>query len=155
MNYKKCILISLFIHLIFMISLSGTGGSDTAGNSNKSINMMIIEKKDNEKPKDDKPKDGNIFVKQTNEQNIENIDCKDYYVGIGVMHSEGSCLVTQVADGYPAKKSGVLVGDLIVSPPCPLIRGPEGTTVNIKILRGSNVINLSMKRERICEAKKP
>lgn len=84
-------------------------------------------------------------------------------VGIGVVISatdDGYLTVQSVSDG-PAKRAGILPGDKLIeadgmniegylpAEASNFIKGREGTTVKIKILRGEEYITLNVKRERI------
>lgn len=87
------------------------------------------------------------------------------FVGIGVVISpvEDENLITVVApmEGSPAEKSGIKSGDKILKvngedvsskqmdKALTLIKGKEGTTVNITIKRNNQVLDFDVKREKI------
>ena len=87
------------------------------------------------------------------------------FVGIGVVISpvEDENLITVVApmEGSPAEKSGIKPGDKILKvngedvsskqmdKALTLIKGEEGTTVNITIKRNNQVLDFDVKREKI------
>lgn len=87
------------------------------------------------------------------------------FVGIGVVISpvEDENLITVVApmEGSPAEKSGIKPGDKILKvngedvsskqmdKALTLIKGKEGTTVNITIKRNNQVLDFDVKREKI------
>lgn len=87
------------------------------------------------------------------------------FVGIGVVISpvEDENLITVVApmEGSPAEKSGIKSGDKILKvngedvsskqmdKALTLIKGKEGTTVNITIKRNNQVLEFDVKREKI------
>lgn len=87
------------------------------------------------------------------------------FVGIGVVISpvEDENLITVVApmEGSPAEKSGIKSGDKILKvngedvsskqmdKALTLIKGEEGTTVNITIKRNNQVLDFDVKREKI------
>ncbi|MBQ3195920.1 MAG: S41 family peptidase [Clostridia bacterium] len=83
-------------------------------------------------------------------------------VGIGVriyrMSDMAGMYVYQVLEGSPAKKHGVMVGDIIIgvdgtevtdenyNAMVDSVSGEEGTTVNLKVLRGEKTLELSVVR---------
>lgn len=85
------------------------------------------------------------------------------YVGIGVTISpdENGFLVTDVQPGSGAQEAGILPGDIIVgaqgqsaqgittSQLRDLIRGPEGTTVTLEILRDGESLSPEVERRQI------
>ncbi|WDC84959.1 PDZ domain-containing protein [Caloramator sp. mosi_1] len=85
------------------------------------------------------------------------------YVGIGVSveKCEEGVLITGVFDNSSAKQAGVLPGDIIIEvnsvsisnksleEAILLIRGEEGTFVNLKVKRGSETLNFYLKRTKI------
>lgn len=85
------------------------------------------------------------------------------YVGIGVTISpdENGFLVTEVQPGSGAQEAGILPGDIIVgaqgqsaqgittSQLRDLIRGPEGTTVTLEILRDGESLSPEVERRQI------
>ena len=85
------------------------------------------------------------------------------YVGIGitVQADEQGLLVTQVSPGGGAEQAGILAGDRVTAVDgqslagmdlddiTPLIKGDEGTTVELEILRDAQAMNVTVKRMRI------
>jgi carboxyl-terminal processing protease len=87
------------------------------------------------------------------------------YVGVGItvqLDSRGQGItVTQVAAGGPAEEAGVLPGDIITAVDgqsiagltldavTPLIKGEEGSSVKLTLLRGEETLELSVQRRRI------
>lgn len=87
------------------------------------------------------------------------------YVGIGVtvqLREDGTGIdVTQVTVGGPAEEVGVLAGDMItavngqsiagmaLSDVSTLIKGEEGTTVNLTLARGTETLELTVQRRKI------
>jgi len=85
------------------------------------------------------------------------------FTGIGVLMEEkdGQLRVVQVFDDSPAQEAGILAGDIILAvdgnpadsmtqeETSGLIRGPEGTTVAIKVRRGAEELDFSMVRRAI------
>jgi len=87
------------------------------------------------------------------------------YVGIGIYmlidNQAGQIIVVKPMENSPAEKAGIQTGDIItkvdgedvtvenVSGMSNKIKGEEGTTVNIEILRGEKKITLKVERKRI------
>lgn len=92
---------------------------------------------------------------------------KGSYVGIGVSvtkdETSGGVLVNAVTTGGPAEKAGVAAGDIITAADdtdlttlsidecIELISGEEGTEVKLKLRRGEEDVELTVKRETIKE----
>lgn len=87
------------------------------------------------------------------------------YVGIGITISldettEGFTIL-EVTEGGPAEESGVLAGDVLIgvdeTDVCgmdvnavkTLVRGKEGTTVSLSLLRGTEIVTLDITRKTI------
>ncbi len=160
MRYGKPILTSIIVHALLMFMLS-KGGADGDGNGSgkvpqDNITVKIIDKPNDTKIKEEKPKDGKLLVKQIKKK-IKNkpkeIECDDSFIGIGVEHQWGSCLVSKVYAGYPAEANGILPGDLIISPPCLQIRDTKISRIDMVIMRGTQAIHLSFMRGKICGTK--
>lgn len=87
------------------------------------------------------------------------------YVGIGIViqEEEGGYRVTGVTAGGPAAEAGVLAGDLLIyvngDPTADMdlttlkntVRGEEGTTVDLTILRGEQEVAFKVERRTIIE----
>lgn len=87
------------------------------------------------------------------------------YVGIGititVTEDESGFAVTKVNEGGPAEEAGMLPGDVIVgvegqstvgmstTQARDLVRGEEGTQVNLSVLRGEETIEMSVTRKNV------
>lgn len=87
-----------------------------------------------------------------------------HFVGIGVevfMNDDGKCEISSVTPGGPAEAAGLLAGDLIVevdgasvenvavTEVVSLVKGEEGTEVQLGILRGTNKQTISVMRQDI------
>ena len=97
---------------------------------------------------------------QAHQEQMENA-----YVGIGItilIQEDGSgILVQQVTKGGPAEEAGILPQDLIVeiaghstqgmvtTDARDLVRGEEGTTVDLKVLRGDQELDFTVERRTI------
>ena len=93
---------------------------------------------------------------------------KNAYVGIGItitVREDGTGFnVTQVEPGGPAQEAGVLPGDILTHAEgqpvvelgtdgaAALIKGKEGTMVNVTFLRDGQVLELTMERRMIQQA---
>ena len=139
--------------------MGGDGDENGKGKHRQEhVKINIVENLQEKNLKDEMPKDGKILVKQIKKKikkKIEEPKCDDYYYGIGIVQDNlsDSCAVSKVAVGYPAWKNGIQVGDIITSPPCWDIRGPDGSTINMTIIRDGKIIHLSFKRGKICGTK--
>lgn len=85
------------------------------------------------------------------------------YVGIGItiQVEETGCLVVNVTEGGPAEKAGILAGDILISANGQslagvdssgvkaLIRGPEGSTVDVTVLRGQEELSFTVTRQTV------
>lgn len=154
MRYGKPIFASIIAHalLMFMLSKGGADG-DTKAPQNH-VTVKIIAKPDDTKIKEEEPKEGTLSKTNQEEETkkTKEIDCKDYFIGIGVEHN-WACQVNKVIQGYPAEANGVLPGDLIISPPCDQIIDTKISRINLVIMRGSKAIHLSFMRGKICGTK--
>lgn len=161
MNYSRPMIVSIFVHLVLVVILSiKLSGGDGDGNSKSKqdnvSHIKIIEKMPDDKIKEEKPVEGTLLVKQIKkkiEKKPKEIECKEHYFGIGIERDWATCTVSKVLIGYPAFMNGVQQGDMIIAPECGQIIGLEGTTIDLKILRGGQIINLSFKRGKICGTK--
>jgi len=84
-------------------------------------------------------------------------------IGITVMNDEGRIRVTDISEGSPAARAGILPDDIITAvdgvltsevgytDAVNLVRGPVGEAVEIKILRGDTEFSLNIVREKIIE----
>ena len=87
------------------------------------------------------------------------------YVGVGITilldKEENGFYIQQVSPGGPAREAGILPGDILIgiegksteemknTDARDLIRGPEGTTVNVTILRDGQEIPFTLERRTI------
>jgi len=163
-------LVSLLIHLVFMYTMTGNGngknGQPGQGGQNQPQPPIKIVIKGADKPSEKKkaelkpaedtkskvvqPKKKKKKPKKVTEDKPKGRDCeKDgWYGGIGIVMA--GQFVGETYEGYPAQKNGLLKGDLIIEPSDGQIRGEPGTTINMKILRGSQLLIKNFKREKIC-----
>ena len=98
--------------------------------------------------------------------NVENSDMQGKYQGIGAsveMNRKGAVVIVSPFEGGPAKKAGILPGDIVLEvdgkslegfslmEAINIIRGPEGTTVEllVKHLLSQKTELISIKRESI------
>lgn len=160
MPYFKAIFFSLVFHSLLFYSMAGkNGGNSNIKNQsaeNQQTKIKVISKQPEEKIKQKKKvaqNKGKVKIKVKRKEKIaeKKIDCDKYYEGIGVQTDHNTCVISDVFKGYAAEKAGLQIGDLIISPSCTQIRGPSGSIIQMKIMRGSNVLNLSILREKVCE----
>lgn len=156
---------SIAIHavLFYFLRVGDGGDGGEAGKQQQKVKITILDKPSNV---DNKSKDkplpetkSKVAVKKKKkkvkpEQKVVDHKCDDsFYVGIGVQHEQnGSCRITHVGKGYPADRAGMQVGDLAMRGPdgdCPG-RGPLGTMITVKVMRGTQVLTFTMVREKIC-----
>ena len=86
------------------------------------------------------------------------------YVGIGIYmtkNADGDIIVLLPIEGSPAEEAGLQTGDIIVkvngtechnlelAEVSNMVKGEEGTTVNIEILRGEETLNLDVERRTV------
>ncbi len=86
------------------------------------------------------------------------------YYGVGISmiaNTDGNIEIAQVFEGSPAAEAGVQVGDIIVEingenflgktpdEAATILKGDEGTTVNVTFARGSEYVNLDVGRREI------
>ncbi|HEY8387810.1 MAG TPA: PDZ domain-containing protein, partial [Parasegetibacter sp.] len=105
-----------------------------------------------------------VFIPAVNLQNI-NADLKGNFEGIGVefMIIKDTVNITNVLAGGPSEKAGLQVGDKLLEADDSNItgpvmnsdsirnrlRGPGGSSVKVKMLRGSEILNANITRGRI------
>lgn len=90
-----------------------------------------------------------------------NIDAKIVGIGVNIISASGKVIVISVVEGTPAQKEGIKAGDLIlrvdeknvagksVSDVAGLIRGEEGKSVSMEIMRDKKKITKIVHREEI------
>lgn len=179
MRFGIAIFISMILHLGLLVAVSNEGasgkrnGTEQASRGPAKVKINHIEKKSEVKQPDDtkiipKKKDQEITKEKTkspgqgDEKNLSEFSrsmfqCENYYIGIGVIIKNDSgmgCVLSEVYEGYPAWNNGLMPGDLIVGFNCGTLRnGPEGISFDLTIMRGVQVIRISLEREKICEDK--
>ena len=73
-----------------------------------------------------------------------------WYGGIGIHQASLDGTIGFVAEGYPAHKAGILVGDRIMAVSDSDIRGTPGTIVKIMIDRQGKTLFFEITRGKIC-----
>ena len=165
---KSLILVlSIFIHasLLFFLPTEDkdSESSDKSKQKPGSVKINIVDKPTDKEIKADHkstplPENKSKVVvkkKKKAQEKQAYIDhkCEKWYSGIGVMNNgDGSCLITYVGKGYPADRAGIKPGDLVLKSDleCPG-RGPLGTHILVKIMRGTQVLTFDLVREKICQ----
>lgn len=101
------------------------------------------------------------YNEEESKQLFERLNDEVVGIGVNIISSDGNIIVSQPIPGSPAEKAGIRAGDIIIGADdkdlrgmdfdmaLDYVRGKEGTTVNIKILRSgiSEPISFSIKRE--------
>lgn len=78
------------------------------------------------------------------------LNCPRTYDGIGIKIRWGG-MVTEVANGWPADRAGIKVGDVIE----PWFFGVEGGFMSFDVHREGRVIKMRIKTEKICFRDRP
>lgn len=148
--------ISLAAAMSLMIGPSGQESEQGSKDRQRSISMRLLDKPHNSDPKKEviPEKESGVRIRKEKlppEQTVVDHPCENFYTGIGITTLGDNCRVDTVAVGYPAYRAGIQVGDLIISDDltCPG-RGPIGTLLTIKILRGNKALTKTLVREKIC-----
>ncbi len=95
---------------------------------------------------------------------LKSIEDKSFSgIGINVEPAEEGVLVTGVVKGFPAEAAGLEKGDLIIEAGgqslagltpemiVNIIRGPEGSKVDLKVKRGGSILTFTVERRKIEE----
>lgn len=165
---RKYVLISFLLHLIFIVGLSlhFNGGSSSEeggskkeqgkGQGNSSSDNTFVPKGSMEI---------SVVPPQAIESPIETPDKKskgvkecvgnNWYGGIGIKQNFETGAIAELAEGYPAQKAGLLIGDMILRVNGEVygdIRGEPGTEVIIEVYRPSTNKTASIRliRDKIC-----
>jgi predicted metalloprotease with PDZ domain len=155
-------LLSILIHASLLLIIT-SGKNSKAKEKSSSVKISIVDKPTDKEIKSNKtliPPSENkskVVVKKKKKakqrQQYVDHECEQWYSGIGVMNSQdGSCVITHVGKGYPADRAGIVIGDLILNDgvECPG-RGPLGTHITVRVMRGTKVLVFNLVREKICE----
>lgn len=155
------LILSIALHFGLAVLLKTGGSGDEGGKGKKQAHVKVKlldkpapteSKKKKEKVQETKSK---VVVPKKKdlppEQKMVDHKCDEWYSGIGIQHKIPGCTIGHVAKGYPADRAGLQVGDLVITTDsdCPG-RGPLGTMLTLKIMRGSQVLTKTMIREKIC-----
>lgn len=101
-----------------------------------------------------------LSKKEFAEQN-SSIESKISGIGVNIMNDSGKILVFSVLDGTPAKDAGIKANDIInkvngknvsgmnIADVAALVRGPEGSSVTLEIIRKHNKITKVVTRKTI------
>jgi C-terminal processing protease CtpA/Prc len=138
------------------------------GNPDNNEAFEKFEKKPEKEPStsDDKVKislkeDDGSYKRTLKEETNKAFECNgDSYEGIGIGHDGLFNMVTEVPEGYPAHRAGVMVGDTIVGFYDHLeinkfvrstnVRGASGTKLDLVVERDGKEIRMTITREKIC-----
>lgn len=85
-------------------------------------------------------------------------ECKQWFGGVGLtLNALGPGLIVLNAHKfYPAATSGIVPGDIILTPVSEM-KGEVGSDVNVEVIRDGKLLTFTMKRGKICidESKEP
>lgn len=166
-NLASACLASVIAHsaLIFLIAANFNGAPctnrseyDSEENGSQEIGSGIVSVELLSKPADIKQekKQPEIEASETevlvadpaDTPRTDSQDCPNFFGGIGMEYRLDG-LVTNVPDGYPAARAGILPGDILKGD-TKYIRGKIGTAVDVVVIRGKKTLKFSMIREKIC-----
>ena len=172
---KKFINITVYILLLVMIGMNVALLMERPAPSKLDEIEMLIDQKFIEEPELEPLRDAaaQAMVKATGDRWSYYISAEDYeshmeqmenaYVGVGItiLIREDGILIQQVTPGGPAEEAGLLADDLILSiegqstlgmdgeDARNLVRGKEGTRVNLKIRRQGQELDFDVERRTI------
>lgn len=106
------------------------------------------------------------YNKEEAKKYIESLDDEVVGIGVSVLSQDGNLVVSQPIPGSPAEKAGIKAGDIIIAADgfdltgmvidsaVEYIRGKEGTTVTVTVLRSGldAPINFTIVREKVTSA---
>jgi C-terminal processing protease CtpA/Prc len=150
MRHVATFLLSVIFHVFLLYSTTySIKKTPSEKYSDNRAKIKVLEKENKTIVKNDNlsSSKSKIAVKHKTKK----IKCEKYYTGIGIMTQPHACIITRVYKGYSAHKAGLISGDIIISPDCSSIRGPEGSIIKMKIMREAKNIDLNITREKICE----
>jgi len=101
------------------------------------------------KPKPKVSRHQEINVKFVDTSAVGRKSCPDFYIGVGVFHSYGNRVVTEVSKGGPADRNDVRIGDIFIKKP-DYTALEIGTIINVKIIRNGIIIIKNIKVDKIC-----
>jgi len=157
--FKKPFLLSFTAHALLITLAFLGGGSGSAGvkggkpSTEKDGSIIEKEPEKAEEPTEVDIQDQGALKKKPPEKKYVDRDCGnlDWFGGVGIEMSYTpdftNRIVTLVAQGYPAERMGIKVGDMILSD---TLRGEPGTEVKIEILRAGQHMTFVGTREKIC-----
>ncbi len=106
------------------------------------------------------------YNKEEAKKYIESLDDEVVGIGVTVLYQDGNIVVSQPIPGSPAEKAGIKAGDIIIAADgidltdmaldtaIEYIRGKEGTTVTISVIRSGleSPIKFTIVREKVTSA---
>ena len=163
MTLKRAFKYSLALHAVLLFLMAGSptgcggGGKGDSDSDGKDKKNGGGEKKQRivEKPHVTKIDlvDPSEVGKGKKKPKYKDRDCGKYswFGGVGLEEStsiNGSKVVVNIYEGYPAYKAGVRVGDVLGNPD--ILKGPPGTRVKIMYSRDGKYYAVEVTREKIC-----
>lgn len=141
---KKYLILSLILHILLISLIKIEDKFDIIYNpytNNKIISVEFYERFDNLLDT------GEGIYKQKNNQHQ---DCKNFFGGIGITHDFITDKIIELHAGYPAEKSGLVVGDIVKTIDDSPIIGEIGTPVILLVIRNGNSFVKTIIRGKIC-----
>ncbi|GEM_PF-6950616 len=168
-NLARACLASGIVHgaLIFLVAVNfknvpGTNspehGSEENGSQEIDSGIVSVEllskpvdiKQEEKRPETEASETEARVNYNDNSPRTDSQNCHNFFGGIGIEYRLDG-LVTNVPDGYPAARAGILPGDILKGD-TKYIRGEIGTVVDVALIRGKKTLKFSMIREKICVA---
>ncbi len=139
MKLRYFLIISLMIHILPFVNFGGKGSEEQKPNTSEILDKPMEVTTSYEVSYDGESGPSKAVSKPS---------CKKFYIGIGVRFSEG-ITVGKVANGYPASRYGVQVGDKLINT-YEIMVGEEGSVFRLYIDRNGERVKIDLPREKIC-----
>lgn len=148
---KSSFYLSLGLHLLLLSFLvvpncGGKSNEEQEKNANNSDNQEIVPK-GQDVPSS--PQEITLIIGHPKSTKGEDCPNGRWYGGIGVEHNVLDQTIQTVVAGYPAEKSGIKIGDVVLGD-LEKIKGEPGTPVTIWVRRGIQILRFDMLRDKIC-----
>lgn len=163
MRYNSLSLLIHVIPLLLFLFLKGGDGNGEDGikgqGAEESMSVDVIERP---QPTKEIPKDEVVIIPMTDAELIlqrqrdqfADENCPNHwYGGIGIQSDQfddAGARIIKVYAGYAAELAGLQAGDIIVSKDTDYIIGDPGTSFNMVVRRGAEILNLHIVRVKVC-----